>query len=518
MREEKGRPFISNKSNSRNKINRITDSALAFEKLWESEESLRVLMNSNPEAVFILDREGNFVAANEKCAQRFGKPVEELIGTNVFSYLTPEIAEKRKAKVDEVIRTGKPLRFDDMRNNRYYDNYLHPIFDSQGSLIRIAVWVIDFTERKQALDALKASEEKFREIAENIQDIFWVRKGDELFYVSPAYEIICGKTCQSLYDNPNSFIEAVHPDDFERVIKSLSSDQYQREGKFDEEFRIIRPDGEIKWIWSRTFPVKRDNEVIRTVGIAEDITLLKKAEEDIQNAYKKEKELNELKSQFISMVSHEFRTPLGLILSSAELLQKYGAKWDEEKRNEQFGRIKKAIANLTGLMEDIIIIGGEETGKIKITPTETGLVLLIKEIIEEVKVSQNEQAAINFEYPNSNIKIFADEKLLRQIFLNLILNAVKYSKPEKKISIKLQPDADKIYFAIEDEGIGISYEDLKNIFEPFARGSNTGKTKGSGLGLAIVKQAVELLRGEIKVESKLNEGTKFSVTLPREIL
>lgn len=517
MREKKDKPFISNRSNSRNKINKNTDSALAFEKLWESEESLHVLMNSNPEAVFILDREGNFVAANEKCAQRFGKPIEELIGTNVFSYLTPEIAEKRKAKVDEVIRTGKPLRFDDMRNNRYFDNYLHPIFDSQGSLIRIAVWVIDFTDRKQTLDALKASEEKFREIAENIQDIFWVRKGDDLLYVSPAYEIICGKSCQSLYDNPNSFLDAVHPDDFERVMKSLSSDQYRKEGMFDEEFRIIRPDGEVRWIWSKVFPVKRDDEVIRTVGIAEDITLQKNAEEKIQNAFKKEKELNELKSRFVSMVSHEFRTPLGLILSSSELLQKYGTRWDEEKINEQFLRIKKAIANLTGLMEDIIVIGGEETGKIKIAPTETDLVLLIKETIEEVKASTSGQVQINFEHADSNLKFFADEKLLRQIFLNLISNAVKYTPYDKKIFIKLLSDTQKIYFEIIDEGIGVPPEDLKNIFEPFARGSNIGKTKGSGLGLSIVKQAVELLRGEIKAESKLNEGTTFYVTFTKEI-
>ena len=259
------------------------DQNLSFENLWESEESLRVLMNSNPEAVFILDREGNFVAANEKSAMRFGKPIEKLIGTNVYSYLSPEIAEKRKEKVDEVIRTGNPVRFDDTRNNRYYDNYLHPIFDSEGNLIRIAVWVIDFTERKKAVDALKSSEEKFRELAENIADIFWIRKGDEIIYVSPAYENICGKSCDSLYQDSNSFLQAIHPDDLPYVIKSLTSDQYLSDGLFNEEFRIIHPDGSIKWIWSKTFPVKKDNKIIRTVGIAEDITLRKKAEQDIQN-------------------------------------------------------------------------------------------------------------------------------------------------------------------------------------------------------------------------------------------
>lgn len=272
------------------------------EKLWESEESLRVLMNSNPEAVFILDIDGKFIAANEKTAQRFGKPVEELIGTNVFSYLTPELAKNRKAKVDEVIRTGKPVRFDDSRNNRFFDNYLHPIFDSKGNVLRISVWVIDFTERKLAVDALRASEEKFRELAENIPEIFWIRKDNEIIYVSPAFEIICGKSCKTLYDNPNSFLEAVHPDDIERVLKSYTSEEYKRNGIFNEEFRIIRPDGVVKWIWSKTFPIKKNGKTLRTVGVAEDISLRKEYEQKIHDALIKEKKLNELKSNAMPQI------------------------------------------------------------------------------------------------------------------------------------------------------------------------------------------------------------------------
>jgi PAS domain S-box-containing protein len=505
---------MTKKPVSLKRIEDFQSNKLTFERLWESEESLRVLMNSNPEAVFILDAEGNFVAANEKASQRFGKPLEDLINTNVFSYLSPELAVKRKEKVDEVINSGKPIRFEDSRNNRYFDNYLHPILDSKGNVIRIAVWVIDFTDRKLAIDALKASEEKFRELAENIQDIFWIRTDKEVLYVSPAYEIICGKSCETLYKDPDSFLNAVHPEDFERILKSFTSEKYIKTGLFDEEFRILRPDGEVRWIWAKTFPIKTNGELSRTVGIAEDISLRKEYEEQIRKALIKEKELNDLKTRFISMVSHEFRTPLGLILSSAELLQNYGMKWNEEKRNEQFGRIKNAVDGLTAMMNDIITLGEEESSNLQLSPEKINIISFLKDLIEELKLISKEYPLINFSYDKKSKIIVADKKLLCRIFQNLISNAIKFTPAVKNIFISLKSDGEKFYFEVKDEGMGIPEDDITNIFEPFIRSRNSADIKGSGLGLSIVKHSVELLHGEIKVSSKLNKGSVFTVTLP----
>lgn len=504
-------------SKLRQKISRpLTDIKLDTDLFWQTEESLRVLMNSNPEAFFLLDIEGDFIAVNENAALRFGKKPNELANTNIFSYLDSQIAKHRREKFDEVIRTRKPVRFDDSRNNRYYDNYLHPVFDSEGNVVKIAVWVIEFTERKQAVDALKASEEKFRELAENIDDVFWISRGEEVLYISPAFEKIFGRSCESIYNRPRTFLDIIHPDDLAGVFKSLRSEKYMKDGIFNEEYRIIHTNGSVLWISARTFPIFKNGKLIRTVGIAEDISLRKKAEEDIQMALRKEKELSGLKSRFISLVSHEFRTPLGLILSSSELLEIYGDKWGEEKKSVHFSRIKKAVENLTSLLTDVMTISKEDSGMLKVTPIRIELVNFLKEIIEEAKSSAEEYPTIHFSTINTKIIITADEKLLRHIFINLLSNAIKYTDIEKNIYVKLSTENDLVLCEIADEGIGIEKEDMKELFDPFSRGRNIGKVGGSGLGLAIVRKSVDLHHGKISFNSKPGKGTSFMVELPIE--
>jgi signal transduction histidine kinase len=199
------------------------------------------------------------------------------------------------------------------------------------------------------------------------------------------------------------------------------------------------------------------------------------------------------------------------------LLQNYGYKWDEGKRNEQFDRIKKAVDNLTGLMTDVIVLS--EVGNIKTNPVEFDIINFIKDIIDEVKAGFKVCPVIHFTYmensfTNGENQILADKKLIRQIFLNLISNAVKFTPEHSNIYVKLNSNKETYEAEIRDEGIGIPEEDLCNIFEPFIRAKNAGEVKGSGLGLSIVKRAVELLNGKIEVTSKLNEGTTFKVLLP----
>ena len=159
--------------------------------------------------------------------------------------------------------------------------------------------------------------------------------------------------------------------------------------------------------------------------------------------------------------------------------------------------------------------GERDAGKIKLIPKQCDLTLLINEMIKEAAANIKECPQIQFIHSQKSFIIFSDEKLLRQIFLNLISNAVKYTPPDKKVSLQVFEKDENVTVEIKDEGIGISQNDLKNIFDPFTRGENVGQKKGTGLGLSIVKRTVGILKGDIKVKSKINEGTIFSVVLPK---
>jgi signal transduction histidine kinase len=248
-----------------------------------------------------------------------------------------------------------------------------------------------------------------------------------------------------------------------------------------------------------------------------DITERKKAEEDIKISLQREKDLNELKSKFVSFVSHEFRTPLTAILSSAEMLEMYGSQLDETKKQNHYSNIKKSIDNLIVLLNEVTEINRADSGKIKVNPEEFELITFLTELVKEICSVYPEHPEIIWEIPFTSLGVDLDQKLFRQLANNLISNAIKYTPADKKVFISLSEEDNHFTIVVKDQGIGISIEDQKNIFEPFIRGRNVAKINGTGLGLAILKRAANLLQGNIKLESVINEGTVFSVTLPKVI-
>jgi signal transduction histidine kinase len=255
-------------------------------------------------------------------------------------------------------------------------------------------------------------------------------------------------------------------------------------------------------------------EILYGLGMVEDITERKQAEAEILKALEKERELSELRSGFVSLVSHEFRTPLTTIQSSAELLERYSNRLSDEKKQNHLTRIQIAVKRMTQLLEDILTIGKAEAGKLQFEPSSMDLVAFCQEIVESMQMSARPHHTINFMVQGDGRDALMDEKLLGHIVTNLLSNAMKYSPSGGTVQFDLICTDSLAIFRVQDSGIGIPQSDLEQLFESFGRASNVGTIPGTGLGLAIVKRCVDLHRGTIAVESTLGVGTTFTVTLP----
>ena len=249
--------------------------------------------------------------------------------------------------------------------------------------------------------------------------------------------------------------------------------------------------------------------------LRDEVAEREKAEQDVRRTLAKEMELNELKSKFVSLVSHEFRTPLTIIRSAAQVLQKYYSQIQREQVDNYLSRIVYTVDNMTDLMENVLFIGKTDSSKFTFSPKTVKVEELVQSIINDTKFNNNVSNEIVLNCSLSNAEFRLDEVLIRQILLNLITNAIKYSKDDGKIVLSIDESAETLNISVQDFGIGIPDAEQGKIFEQFYRGSNVGIINGTGLGMTVVLRSLNLHGGKIEVLSKLNEGTTFKVLLPK---
>jgi PAS domain S-box-containing protein len=251
----------------------------------------------------------------------------------------------------------------------------------------------------------------------------------------------------------------------------------------------------------------------RTQILKEALQKLEQSQQELSEALDKEKQLNEIKSRFVSMASHEFRTPLTTVLSSASLLAKYSSTEDQEKREKHIERIKNSVNNLNDILEDFLSLGKLNEGKVEVLAENINLAELLVDITEEMKVLARKDQQIILTCDNP-LPITTDKKLLRNLLVNLISNAIKFSDEGKKIMVSASRANHKVVIAVKDEGVGISEEDQQHLFSSFFRGANATNIQGTGLGLHIVKRYVGLLQGQVELQSTLGLGSTFTISLP----
>lgn len=251
-------------------------------------------------------------------------------------------------------------------------------------------------------------------------------------------------------------------------------------------------------------------------GLQQEMEQRKRVESQIREMLEKEKELNELKSRFVSMASHEFRTPLGGILTSASLIAKYTRTEDEPKREKHVQTIKKSVRNLTNILNDFLSLDKLEQGKMSSHPMHFNITRFIDEQIEELKEMSGKGHTIEITHGVPDVSIYQDKEMIRNVVINLVSNAVKYSSDGTAIFIRTNLEGKNVVIEVEDQGMGIPVADQKHLFERFFRAKNVTNLQGTGLGLNIVKRYLDMMEGTISFTSQENKGTTFKVTLPVE--
>lgn len=251
----------------------------------------------------------------------------------------------------------------------------------------------------------------------------------------------------------------------------------------------------------------------RTVILKEALQRLEESQKELSEALDKEKQLNEIKSRFVSMASHEFRTPLSTVLSSASLLFKYTKTEEQDKRNRHIEKIRGSVKHLNDLLEDFLSLGKLDEGKVGAMFQELNLHELVQDTVEEMKGLV--KAGQHIEYLHSGKEIVeSDKKLIKNVLINLISNAIKFSDEGKALHVTSHVEDDFAFISVRDEGIGISKEDQEHLFSSFFRGKNAINIQGTGLGLHIVKRYSDLLKGKVGIESDLGKGTVITFTIP----
>ncbi len=515
----------------------IADKTQLISSLKKSQQKLALHLYQTP--LGAIEWNLNFEVAewNLSAERIFGYNRLEAVGQHGVDLIVPENAKEYVRQLSITLLTNQG-GVTSLNQNIRKDGkiilcewYNTTLVDADGCIIGVASLVQDVTDFHSAVEQLRASEERFRQLAENIHEVFWIREPNQkhIVYVSPACEKIWNLSSESLYSEPAAFWDAIHSDDRDRVKTAFEK---QVRGDYDEEYRVVRADGSVCWVRDRAFPVMGETgEIYRIVGIAEDITQRKLAEE-FQKVAQTAQAASQAKSAFLANMSHELRTPLNAIIGYSDMLKEDAEDLGCEDFIPDLHKIQTAGKHLLSLISDILDISKIEAGRMELYLENFNPASLIDDVVSTVE-SLVEKNSNKFEVDRAGDLglMYADVTKTRQILLNLLSNAAKFTKggtikisaervTNKSSNIqKPEESSDSIVFRVADTGIGISPEQLQHLFQAFMQGdaSTTREYGGTGLGLTISRHFCLMMGGDMQVESELGGGSIFTVCLPTRV-
>ncbi len=479
-----------------------------------------ILQNSIVGIAF-LGPDGRISWANQAMSDMFGQPLAAQIGASLepfypsrAEYLQVGSAVARAALAGKVYSSELQMRRAD---GELFWVFLSGRAVHRADLSKGTVWVaMDISRRKELEDALsRTTAEREAILNSALVGISLTGVDRKHLWVNQRFADMLGFTPEELIGQSS---RQHYPDDTEWQLLGQQAYALLLAGQpYSTERRMRRKDGSLLWVEMSAACLDASQPERGVIWTMLDISERYKAQQDIQAALDKQRELNVLKSSFVAMTSHEFRTPLASILSSEELLRHYGERLGAEERDELFNSIEAAVRRMAEMLDKVLTIGRGDADLMEFRPRPLDLAALCRKLRDDaITMPASGQPARELELSLAldDARVVADEKLLRHILGNLMSNAIKYSPGGGVVQVAVREQEAWLVFEVADQGIGIPEDELPRLFDTFHRAANVGNIPGTGLGLAIVKRAVECHGGSIAVRSQAGQGTCFTVRIP----
>lgn len=521
-------------------------------KLRREKELAQLYLEMAGSIIVVLDRDERVTLINREGAQILGAREEEIIGKNWFDHFVPKANIKEVKEVyyqllehkgdqleyyeNKIVATNGEERLISWHNRLLHDakgNIIGTISSGQDiTLTREAELMLQESKARLKNYAIELEEEVAARTAEVFENQTKLKLSNQVAQIG-YWEITLEENRQLSIDwseeffrvfdlsytedglSHDYFLQFIHPEDRESVVK-MTKEAIKTGTDKHMEFRITTSKGIPKYIGFELRGIYNQfGTLTKIFGVIKDITQNKEIEKRLEQNLQRERELGELKSRFVSMASHEFRTPLSAIQSSVDLIRIYQERGQPEKQGKHLDRIRSSVQNLTNILNDFLSLEKLESGKVNFQPEDIDFEEFMREILEEINLVKKQGQAIIYSHTGTK-KAFLDKFLVRNILNNLLSNAIKYSPVEADITLTTAIEQGELAISVKDEGMGIPEADQQHMMTRFFRATNVTNIQGTGLGLTIVKRYLDMINGTITFESEEGKGTTFFVSIPQK--